>query len=101
MIGDSSLSAEECAERGGRKTGGESGWMMHAWVVPGCKSPWGVFSGATPMLDNVLQSNSGTDGGGCAGSGVRDRYDLSPGSPPFVDEDGNLVEGGTEAASGD
>ncbi|MEZ5254206.1 MAG: hypothetical protein R2689_10160 [Microthrixaceae bacterium] len=67
MIGDTSLSAEECAERGGRKTGGESGWMMHAWVVPGCKSPWGVFSAATPLLDSALRETSGADGGARAG----------------------------------
>ena len=33
---------------GGKKAEGGNGWMSHAWVVPGCESPWGVFSGATP-----------------------------------------------------
>jgi hypothetical protein len=51
------------------------------WVIPGCESPWGVFSGANPILDGALKEASGTDGGGCAGSSVRDRYDLTPGLP--------------------
>ena len=50
--------------------------MSHAWVVPGCESPWGVFSAATPVLDRTLGEASTTDGGSCAGSGVRDRYRL-------------------------
>ena len=33
--------------------------MSHAWVVPGCESPWGVFSGATPVLDDDLGENVG------------------------------------------
>jgi hypothetical protein len=52
---------------------------MSPWVVPGCESPWGLFSGANPLLDGTLGKVSGTDGGGCKGSGVRARYDLSPG----------------------
>lgn len=48
-------------------------------MVPGCESPWGVFSAASPILDNALAEASGTDDGACASSGVLDRYDLSPG----------------------
>jgi hypothetical protein len=77
VVGDSTTTEEECAALGGRKANGTSGWMSHAWVVPGCESPWGVFSGATPILDPTLTQNSGKDGGGCAGSGVRDRFDLT------------------------
>ena len=80
VVGDTTLSEEECAQIGGVKQTGGAGWMSHAWVVPGCESPWGVFSGANPMLDSALGKSSGTDGGGCAGAGVNDRYDLSPGS---------------------
>jgi hypothetical protein len=79
VIGDSTTSAEQCAAMGGFKANGSKGWMNHVWVVPGCESPWGVFSGASPLLDQGLSAASGTDGGGCAGSGVRDRYDLRPG----------------------
>lgn len=79
VVGDTTLSAEDCTARGGNKSGGSAGWMSHAWVVPGCESPWGLFSGANPMLDKALPETSGTDGGGCAGSSVRDRYDLTPG----------------------
>ena len=48
--------------------------MSHAWVVPGCESPWGVFSAASPLLDDALGAEN--NGPGCAGSSVRDRYDL-------------------------
>jgi hypothetical protein len=91
VIGDSTLSAEDCEARGGRKSDGSRGWMSHAWVVPGCESPWGVFSGASPILDAALAKASGT-GPGCAGSSVLDRYDLSPG--------GRDRSGSGEAAAG-
>jgi hypothetical protein len=97
VIGDSTTTAEDCAARGGRKANGQAGWMSHAWVVPGCESPWGVFSGATPVLDGALGRNSTKDGGACGGSGVRDRYDLSPGS---VGNTPTTVGGSVELASG-
>ncbi|MEZ5177497.1 MAG: hypothetical protein R2746_04225 [Acidimicrobiales bacterium] len=76
VIGDSTLTEEECADRGGRKSGGSKAWMSHAWVVPGCESPWGVFSAASPILDKALGETSGDNDGGCVGSAVRDRYGL-------------------------
>lgn len=76
VIGDSSTTAEECAARGGTKSENGSGWMNHVWIVPGCESPWGMFSGATPVLDGTISETSGEDGGACAGSGVRERYGL-------------------------
>ncbi len=76
VIGDSTLTEEECAARGGRKSGGSKAWMSHAWVVPGCESPWGVFSAASPILDKALGESSGDNDGGCVGSAVRDRYGL-------------------------
>jgi hypothetical protein len=76
IIGDTTTTAEECVARGGTKADGSKGWMSHAWVVPGCESPWGVFSAASPVLDDALQDGSGTDGGGCAASRVRERYGL-------------------------
>jgi len=80
VIGDSTTTAEECAAMGGQKSDRQDGWMAHAWVVPGCESPWGVFSGASPLLDRSLAEASGTNDGGCSASSVRDRYDLSPGA---------------------
>jgi hypothetical protein len=50
--------------------------MSHAWVVPGCESPWGVFSAASPVLDRALGDTSGENDGGCAGTAVRARYGL-------------------------
>ncbi len=80
VIGDSTTTEEECASRGGRKSNGVDGWMSHAWVVPGCESPWGVFSGENPLLTSTMGEASGDpDSGGCAASEVRDRYDLSAG----------------------
>ena len=80
IIGDSTTTVEDCEARGGSKDDGSKGWMSHAWVVEGCESPWGVFSAASPLLDDQLGASSGTDGGHCAGSGVRDRYGMD--DPP-------------------
>ena len=76
VAGDSQTTAEECEARGGSKAGGDKQWMNHVWIVPGCESPWGMFSAASPVLDGALGRASASDGGGCAGSGVRDRYGL-------------------------
>jgi hypothetical protein len=94
VIGDSTTSEEDCAARGGRKSDGGAGWMNHVWVVEGCESPWGVFSGASPTIDSALGSTSGTVGGGCAGSGAAERYDLSAGSLDSVRTSGELAAGG-------
>jgi hypothetical protein len=94
VIGDSTTTEAECAELGGVKSEGTDGWMSHAWVVPGCESPWGVFSAVNPLLDHALGGASGTDGGGCAGSGVRDRYSLEPGASDLRGlPDGELAAG--------
>jgi hypothetical protein len=81
VAGDSQTTAEECEARGGSKAGGDDQWMNHVWVVPGCESPWGLFSAASPVLDGALGRASAADGGGCAGSGVRDRYGLDDPAP--------------------
>jgi hypothetical protein len=86
VIGDSTLTAEQCAAIGGIKSDGSKGWMSHAWVVPGCESPWGVFSAASPLLDGKLEQASTTNAGACSGSGVRDRYELRSGRPPVADQ---------------
>lgn len=80
IIGDSQTTKAECEAKGGITFDGLAGWMKHAWVVPGCESPWGLFSLLNPVLDRQLGERSGTDGGHCAASSVRDRYDLGP--PP-------------------
>lgn len=80
IIGDSTTTESDCEARGGSKDSGKAGWMSHAWVVPGCESPWGVFSAASPLLDNALGKASPDDGGHCAGSDVRDRYRLGAGA---------------------
>jgi hypothetical protein len=96
VIGDSTTTEADCAARGGVKSGGSGNWMSHFWAVPGCESPWGIFSGANPLLDMDLGKSSGTDGGGCKGSGVLDRYDLTPGDRSNTPAP---VNGTTELAS--
>lgn len=82
VIGDSTTTEEECAAQGGSKGDSRGGWMNHVWIVPGCESPWGMFSGANPLLDKELgvASDEGRSELGCVGSGVSDRYDLTPGT---------------------
>lgn len=100
IVGDTTLSEEQCAARGGFKLMTVAGWMSHAWVIPGCESPWGVFSAASPILDDDLEDASGTDGGGCGGSGVRDRYGLDDTSAAAADvESASLSEQADEADS--
>lgn len=95
VVGDSTLTQEECAAIGGTKAGGMDGWMSHAWVVPGCESPWGVFSGENPILDGALGAATGDEGAeGCSASEARARYDLSPGESDLD------VGGSTDEASG-
>lgn len=95
VAGDSQTTAEECEARGGSKAGGDKQWMNHVWVVPGCESPWGVFSAATPLLDGELGKASADDGGSCAGSGVRDRYGLDDPAPA------RTVSSATQGEAGD
>ena len=80
VIADTSATDEECAALGGSKGDGAAGWMSHAWVVPGCESPWGVFSGINPILDRQLIDNAG-QGDPCSGSTTQDRYDRTWGMP--------------------
>jgi len=80
VVGGSSISDEECARRGGSKIGAAL-QMIHAWVVPGCESPYGMFSAENPVLDRALGQHSTEPGSAnCAFSD----YDLdsTPGMPP-------------------
>jgi hypothetical protein len=88
VIGDSTTTDEECEALGGVKAGGTDGWMSHAWVVPGCESPWGVFSAVNPLLDGALGDATGEQEG-CAGSSVGDRYDLRPGASDLGSDQGS------------
>ncbi len=92
VVGDSTTTPEQCAALGGRKANGSGGWMSHAWVVPGCESPWGVFSAASPILDSSLPKQPVATRAGCKGNQATGRYDLRPGERPPAD--------GRERASG-
>ncbi len=56
-----------------------------------------VLRGHARCSTHKLGENSGKDGGGCAGSGVRARYNLSPGD---VSNTPTTVGGSVELASG-
>lgn len=79
VVGSESTSDEECARRGGSKIGAAL-QMIHAWVVPGCESPYGLFSAENPVLDRAL--GQGTTRPGSANCAYSD-YDLdsTPGIP--------------------
>jgi hypothetical protein len=67
VVGGSNTTDEQCAELGGEKIDGSAGWMSHVWIVPGCESEWGVFSGANPAL--VVRSGLPAWESGC-GTGL-------------------------------
>lgn len=50
VIGPESMPAATCTALGGIKAEATTGWMLHAWVVPGWESPEGVFSPEHPGL---------------------------------------------------
>jgi len=57
---DSSVTAQECADAHGSFMA-VTGWMVHAWVVPGWESPRGVFSHENPDLrcaDGTFRTDS-------------------------------------------
>jgi hypothetical protein len=55
----------QCAAQGGRKSSGAAGWMGHLWIVPGCESDWGIFSGSNPKLKVHVPGAAGPTTGGC------------------------------------
>lgn len=50
VVGGAQLTDEQCRARQGVKATAGTMWMVHAWVVPGHESAWGVFSGENPAL---------------------------------------------------
>jgi hypothetical protein len=50
VLGDERTNDRKCAAAGGENTDLHRDWMMHAWVVPGWDSSWGVFSSEHPDL---------------------------------------------------
>jgi hypothetical protein len=63
VVAGSNSTEAECAAAGGRKADGAGGWMSHVWIVPGCESDWGVFSGANPSLS--IRTGAGAWDSGC------------------------------------
>lgn len=55
VVGAATLTDEQCTSRGGVKTTAGKMWMVHAWVVPGHESAWGVFSGENPALGALVK----------------------------------------------
>lgn len=80
------LSEAECTAIGGSHLPNEDGWMLHAWVVPGCESDWGVFSGANPRLP-FLPGGATLTPGCNSGRSTTDRLQLDDrGSGPRIKE---------------
>jgi len=52
------------------------GWMTHAWVVPGCESDWGTFSGANPRVKVLPTPDTVFDRGCGSGLSVTDPLTL-------------------------
>jgi hypothetical protein len=50
VLGDERTGDETCAAAGGENIDLHRDWMMHAWVVPGWDSAWGIFSSEHPDL---------------------------------------------------
>lgn len=50
VLGAESTSDRMCAAAGGENVDLHRDWMMHAWVVPGWESGWGIFSSEHPDL---------------------------------------------------
>lgn len=59
VVGAESTSPAACAARGGTKVKLDSLWMMHAWVVDGWPSSWGVFSSEHPDLGGKVGNING------------------------------------------
>jgi hypothetical protein len=80
VVAGSNSTEEECARAGGRKGLGFNGWMSHVWIVPGCESDWGVFSGANPALTVQVPGSTAPVPTGCGtGLALDDRLAFDPG----------------------
>ena len=79
VVGGSSTTDEECAARGGSKIGAAL-QMIHAWVVPGCESPYGVFSAENPVLDGAV-GRASTQPGSVSCAMTDYPLDSTPGVP--------------------
>jgi hypothetical protein len=76
VIGGNNTSPEDCAARGGGVLNGTAGWMSHVWLVPGCESDWGVFSGANPAL-KIQAPGAPAEAEGCgSGKALTDTLDF-------------------------
>jgi hypothetical protein len=68
----------ECAAGRATETPDVGGWMTHAWVVPGCESDWGMFSGANPRVKVQPRPGAVLDRGCGSGRSVADPLALDP-----------------------
>ena len=59
VLGDETVSDEECEARGGHNVDLENLWMTHMWPVPGWESRWGLFSSEHPDLGGHLGDING------------------------------------------
>jgi hypothetical protein len=64
---DADVTRAQCERVGGRFQA-TSGWMLHAWVIPGRESPTGVFSHNNPDLHCADGSDDHDEIGYCPGT---------------------------------
>ncbi len=77
VVAGSSTSEADCAALGGTKGDGSAAWMSHVWVVPGCESDWGLFSGANPKLPvQGLRADKAQPSGCGSGKAVTDKLNF-------------------------
>jgi hypothetical protein len=60
VLGDTSVSEEECRARGGQRQKLDNLWMTHMWNAPGWDSRWGLFSSEHPDLGGRIGDINGT-----------------------------------------
>jgi hypothetical protein len=60
VLGDTSVSEEECRARGGTRQKLNNLWMTHMWNAPGWDSRWGLFSSEHPDLGGRIGDINGT-----------------------------------------
>jgi hypothetical protein len=66
----------ECDAGRATQTPDPGGWMTHAWLVPGCESDWGVFSGSNPRVVIIPTPETPFASGCNSGKAVTDRLTL-------------------------
>lgn len=60
VIGNETLSDQQCQAKGGYKDPLTNMWMLHDWIVPGYACGWGVFAPECPELGGKVAQSAWT-----------------------------------------